>query len=51
MTEAMRDWLFENWNIDARVVYDKPPMFFKPTSVLEKHDLFLRLGNTLFKVY
>ena len=54
VTEAMEVWLGENFNVhgeNVRVLYDKPPLMFRPTSVEEQHELFNRLdiGDDLFK--
>jgi len=54
VTESMEVWLGENFNVhgeNVRVLYDKPPLMFKPTSVEEQHELFSRLdiGDDLFK--
>ncbi|ETW00808.1 hypothetical protein H310_07341 [Aphanomyces invadans] len=47
VTKAMQTWLHEHWRIEATVLYDKPPEFFKPATVAETHDLFTRLGGQL----
>lgn len=54
VTEAMEVWLGENFNVhgeNVRVLYDKPPLMFRPTRVEEQHELFNRLdiGDNLFK--
>jgi len=46
VTRAMKRWLVENFRLcDARiqVLYDKPPLMFRPTTVDEQHELFSRL--------
>mmetsp|Transcript_14557 Transcript_14557/g.31648 ORF Transcript_14557/g.31648 Transcript_14557/m.31648 type:complete len:520 (+) Transcript_14557:156-1715(+) len=46
VTQAMEVWLGENFNVHGehvRVLYDKPPFMFRPTSVEEQHELFSRL--------
>jgi beta-1,4-mannosyltransferase len=43
VTNSMKTWLKKSWNIDARVLYDKAPPFFKKTSVEVEHSLMLRL--------
>jgi len=46
VTEAMEVWLGENFNVhgeQVRVLYDKPPLMFQPTSIEEQHELFRRL--------
>lgn len=45
VTEAMRQDLIENWNIEATVLYDRPPEKFQPISIERKHDLLLRLAT------
>ncbi|KAA0177342.1 hypothetical protein FNF27_01120 [Cafeteria roenbergensis] len=50
VTAAMRDWLRENWQIDATVVHDKAPKFFRPTPPAERHALFGRLHAALAHV-
>ncbi|KAL7526249.1 hypothetical protein ACHAXR_001397, partial [Thalassiosira sp. AJA248-18] len=47
VTKAMELWLGENFNVHGervRVLYDKPPLMFRPTSVEEQHELFRRLN-------
>lgn len=44
VTKAMREDLEKHWNIRANVLYDRPPDIFRPISVKEEHELFLRLG-------
>lgn len=44
VTKAMRADLEKNWNISATTLYDRPPDIFRPISVREEHELFLRLG-------
>ena len=43
VTNAMREWLYVSWGINAVVLHDKPPSFFHKCSVKEKHELFKRL--------
>lgn len=45
VTKAMQKDLLENWNINATVVYDKPPDHFTPLTVSEQHDVLSRLSN------
>lgn len=47
VTEAMRLWLRDDFGVDAQVLHDHPPAFFGPTSVADKHELFLRLEDQL----
>ncbi|XP_034255982.1 chitobiosyldiphosphodolichol beta-mannosyltransferase [Thrips palmi] len=44
VTKAMREDLKKNWNINATTLYDRPPEIFRPISIKEEHELFLRLG-------
>lgn len=46
VTEAMESWLGENFGVSGehvRVLYDKPPLMFRPTNVKLQHELFRRL--------
>jgi beta-1,4-mannosyltransferase len=43
VTRAMKDWLSAEWGIEANVLYDRPPVFFRRTTTEERHDLFSRL--------
>eukprot|EP00984_Skeletonema_dohrnii_P006106 scaffold2168_cov131-Skeletonema_dohrnii-CCMP3373.AAC.10 len=46
VTHAMEVWLGEHFNVhgaNVRVLYDKPPMLFRPTTIDEEHELFQRL--------
>ena len=46
VTLAMKDWLAEHFGVRGervKVLYDKPPLMFRPTSVEEQHELFCRL--------
>ncbi|CAN6285476.1 unnamed protein product [Urochloa humidicola] len=47
VTKAMQHELAQNWGIRATVLYDQSPDFFHPASMMEKHGLFSRLGNTI----
>lgn len=44
VTKAMREDLKKKWDISATTLYDRPPDIFRPISVKEEHELFLRLG-------
>jgi beta-1,4-mannosyltransferase len=46
VTEAMKQDLRENWNVEAKVLYDRPPDKFQPISVEKKHELFYTLAKT-----
>lgn len=43
VTKAMKNWLKKEFGVNATVLYDKPPEFFRPTTVPESHDLCRRL--------
>jgi beta-1,4-mannosyltransferase len=43
VTKAMKKWLKTEWNINANVLYDRAPTFFRRTTLEEKHNLFKRL--------
>ncbi|OWM85656.1 UDP-glycosyltransferase TURAN isoform X1 [Punica granatum] len=47
VTRAMQQELAQNWGISATVLYDRPPEFFHPASLVEKHELFCRLSKSL----
>ncbi|KAG7273101.1 hypothetical protein CRUP_024831 [Coryphaenoides rupestris] len=47
VTNAMREDLKENWGISATTLYDKPPSIFRETPLELRHQLFLRLAQTL----
>ncbi|KAL4527756.1 hypothetical protein Ndes2526B_g08371 [Nannochloris sp. 'desiccata'] len=47
VTKAMQEELMKNWNIKATVFYDRPPEFFRPATLVEKHELLLRLESTI----
>jgi beta-1,4-mannosyltransferase len=49
VTDAMRVWLEREWGVKASLFYDRPPPAFKPLSLRERHDLFLRLDPLLQK--
>jgi beta-1,4-mannosyltransferase len=40
VSQAMQQELKQNWNINATVLYDRPPAMFKPLTLEEKHALF-----------
>lgn len=46
VTEAMKQDLRENWDIEARVLYDRPPEKFQQISIEKKHELFHTLAMT-----
>ncbi|CAK9151790.1 unnamed protein product [Ilex paraguariensis] len=47
VTRAMQHELDQNWGINATVLYDQPPEFFRPASLEEKHMLFCRIDKFL----
>uniref|UniRef100_A0A8C0YHB5 ALG1 chitobiosyldiphosphodolichol beta-mannosyltransferase n=1 Tax=Cyprinus carpio carpio TaxID=630221 RepID=A0A8C0YHB5_CYPCA len=46
VTNAMREDLRKNWNIEATTLYDKPPPIFRETPLKLQHELFIRMGST-----
>ncbi|KAG9155386.1 hypothetical protein Leryth_017914 [Lithospermum erythrorhizon] len=51
VTRAMQHDLAQNWGIEATVLYDQPPEFFRPASLEEKHQLFCRIEKNLGQSY
>ncbi|CAL8275205.1 unnamed protein product [Lota lota] len=47
VTNAMKEDLEEKWGIRATTLYDKPPSIFRETPLELRHQLFLRLAQTL----
>ncbi|TDH70905.1 hypothetical protein CCR75_002920 [Bremia lactucae] len=47
VTHVMQMWLHETWQIKATVLHDKPPPFFKPTTLELQHELLTRVGDQL----
>jgi len=47
VTKAMQEELNKNWSIKATVFYDRPPEFFRSTTLVAKHELLLRLESTI----
>lgn len=45
VTEAMKQDLVDNWNIEATVLYDRPPEKFQPITAEKKHEMFERLAT------
>ncbi|XP_026487260.1 chitobiosyldiphosphodolichol beta-mannosyltransferase [Vanessa tameamea] len=45
VTYAMKQDLLENFNVMATVLYDRPPNIFKPITVQEKHNWFVKIGS------
>ncbi|XP_063696626.1 chitobiosyldiphosphodolichol beta-mannosyltransferase isoform X2 [Culicoides brevitarsis] len=45
VSNAMKEDLEKRFNIKATVLYDRPFVNFKPTTIQEKHELFLKLGE------
>jgi beta-1,4-mannosyltransferase len=50
VTKSFKGWLDQEWGINAAVLYDKPPAFFKQTAVEVRHDLFGRIGEAFSDV-
>lgn len=46
VTNAMKEDLEKRFKVKATVLYDRPPLHFKPVSIREKHDLFIKLGKS-----
>jgi hypothetical protein len=48
VSAAMRDWLQEHFDVQATVLYDRPPRLFLKSLIClqQRHDLLLRLGLT-----
>lgn len=44
VTQAMRQDLVDSYDIEASVLYDRPPERFQPIALEKKHELFLRLA-------
>ncbi|CAH9099126.1 unnamed protein product [Cuscuta epithymum] len=51
VTKAMQHELAQNWSINATVLYDQSPEFFRPASLEEKHKLFCRINKSLREPY
>jgi beta-1,4-mannosyltransferase len=49
VTKAMQEELIRNWHVKATVFYDRPPEFFRPATLVEKHELLLRLESTILE--
>jgi beta-1,4-mannosyltransferase len=47
VTEAMQQYLQQQFGIQAVVLYDRPPAFFAPGSLAQKHELFSRLQGSI----
>lgn len=45
VSKAMKRDLYNKWSIDATVLYDRPLASFQPSSVEEKHNLFMKLSE------
>lgn len=45
VTRAMKQDLRMNWDIDAVVLFDRPPARFQRSTLEQTHDLFLRLRD------
>ena len=43
VTAAMQAWLREQWGIEARVLHDRPPAFFRALEPQPRHELLRRL--------
>jgi beta-1,4-mannosyltransferase len=47
VTAAMQQYLQQQFGIQAVVLYDRPPAFFAPGSLEQKHELFSRLQRSI----
>lgn len=45
VSKAMKRDLYNKWNIDATVLYDRPLASFRPCSLEEKHELMTKLAD------
>ena len=45
VTKAMKRDLCDNWRINARVLYDRPPTKFRPITTKEKTEFFTKLSG------
>jgi len=43
VTAAMQAWLREQWGVEARVLHDRPPAFFRALEPQPRHELLRRL--------
>ena len=52
VSEAMKKDLKKTFDVNAIILYDRPPGMFKPTPIEARHELFHRLAsvNKLFRV-
>ncbi|XP_049874252.1 chitobiosyldiphosphodolichol beta-mannosyltransferase [Pectinophora gossypiella] len=48
VTYAMKEDLSKNWNITAKVLYDRAPREFRPISLDEKHKWFVKISQQYF---
>lgn len=50
MTEGLGNFLEVQWGLKGvSVLYDRPPSFFRPLPLPERHELLLRLRDTFLK--
>ncbi|XP_003390371.1 PREDICTED: chitobiosyldiphosphodolichol beta-mannosyltransferase-like [Amphimedon queenslandica] len=47
VSDAMRKDLRKNWGVNSYVMYDRPPNIFQVVSTAQKHELFLKLSQTI----
>ena len=45
VTAAMAGWLRDEWGVEAKVLHDRPPEFFRRLDEAERHALFRRLAS------
>ncbi|CAH9106489.1 unnamed protein product [Cuscuta epithymum] len=51
VTKAMQHELAQNWSINANVLYDQSPEFFRPASLEEKHKFLCRISKNIQEPY
>ena len=51
VTPAVQAWLRAEWRVEARVLHDRPPAFFRPLPPLERHELLRRLRPQLLDAH
>ncbi|XP_065899004.1 chitobiosyldiphosphodolichol beta-mannosyltransferase-like [Dysidea avara] len=46
VTQAMKKDLMTNWRVTSKVLYDRPTEKFRPSSLKEQHELFMKIGQS-----
>eukprot|EP01134_Creolimax_fragrantissima_P005307 CFRG5307T1 len=44
VTHAMKNWLKEQWHVEATTLYDRAPDIFRRLDITEQHELLLKLS-------